>query len=402
MSRDVLRRVAVAVVGLVVFGGVATYLGLSYLGVVSRDVRVQATLPDLGDALGPGAKVRFHGIIVGRVVSVDRRQDGYAAELLVQRRHADTIPAGATARVLPSTLFGSEYVELVGKGVSAGPHLESGDVVKADTSASSVRLMESYDTADRLIRSLDVEQLTTATSRLAAALDGHGDDVGRFVERASSVLAAMQDDEDLFFGTLRGATRAMQVLDSLEPDAVSGARHTATTSRTVVAKKETIDRLLASSAAVATRAGRLLQQHADAGVALVNTSAGPMRTFAAHQADLRLILQRVPNVLHNGATAISDSAIVLEGQIGVDPMDPYTAADCPRYGALEGSNCDDAPAATPDDADTVGTIQGLLGDLASERKAPAADKPAPVPSPSATTSEPRGLDRLLHLLGLSP
>jgi len=396
MSRDALRKVAVAVAGLLVFGGAAAYLGLSYLGVVSREVRVEATLPDLGDALGPGAKVRYHGIIVGRVVSVDRRKNGYSAELLVQRQHADTIPSGATARVLPSTLFGSEYVELVGRGVSAGPHLESGDVVTADTTSESVRLMESYDTADRLIRSLDVEQLTTATSRIAAAIDGHGEDVGRFVERANEVLAAMQDDEDLFFGTLRGATRAMEVLDSIEPDAVSGAKHTATTADSLVTKRRTIDRLLASSAAVADRAGRLLHQNADTGVALATTSAGPMRVFAAHHLDLRLVLQRVPGVLHNGATSISDSAIVLEGQIGLDPMNPYTAADCPRYGSLKGSNCDDAPAAAPG---TVDTIEGLLGKLAADEKAPDAAKPAPSPSPTAP-SEPRGLDRLLSLLGL--
>ena len=400
MSTDALRKVAVAVAGLLVFGGAAAYLGLSYLGVVSRDVRVEATLPDLGDALGPGAKVRYHGIIVGRVVSVDRGGDGYRAEILVQKQHAETIPADATARVLPSTLFGSEYVELLGRGVSAGRHLESGDVVTADETAASVRLMESYDTADRLIRSLDVEQLTTATSRIAAAIDGHGEDVGRFVERADEVLAAMQDDEDLFFGTLRGTTRAMAVIDSIEPDAVSGARHTATTADTLVAKRATIDRLLTSSAAVADRAGRLLHQHADTGVALASTSAGPMRTFAAHQLDLRLVLQRVPNVLHNGATSISDSAIVLEGQIGLDPMNPYTSADCPRYGSLEGSNCDDAPAVTPDDAGTVGTIEDLLGKLAGDEKAPKAVKPERAPSPSAQATEPRGLDRLLSLLGL--
>src|SRR5690242_12448002 len=137
MSTEALRKVAVAVAGLLVFGGAAAYLGLSYLGVVSRDVRVEATLPDLGDALGPGAKVRYHGIIVGRVVSVDRGSDGYRAEILVQKQHAETIPAGATARVLPSTLFGSEYVELLGRGVSAGRHLESGDRVKADETAAS-------------------------------------------------------------------------------------------------------------------------------------------------------------------------------------------------------------------------------------------------------------------------
>jgi hypothetical protein len=29
----------------------------------------------------------------------------------------------------------------------------------------------------------------------------------------------------------------------------------------------------------------------------------------------------------------------MEGMVGVDPYDPYTSADCPRYGTFAGSNC---------------------------------------------------------------
>ena len=30
---------------------------------------------------------------------------------------------------------------------------------------------------------------------------------------------------------------------------------------------------------------------------------------------------------------------MMEGLIGTNPMDPYTAADCPRYAGAPGSNC---------------------------------------------------------------
>jgi phospholipid/cholesterol/gamma-HCH transport system substrate-binding protein len=334
------RKVAVAVAAVLVVGGIGAVLGLSYLGVVSRDVRVEAHLPDLGDTLGRGAKVRYHGIIVGYVVDLDRRSDGYSVELLVNSEHAESIPASATVRVLPSTLFGSEFVELLGEG-AASPDLAlaSGDVLEADSTEGSLRLMESFDTAERLIKSVDVEQLTAATSRLAEALDGHGEDVGEFIERADAYVTTLDDDSELFFGTLSASASALDTLADIEPDLVSAAEHARTTAGTVVAKRQEIRRLMVSGTDLADSGTDVLDDHGDTLVDLVLTSAVPMDTFAAHDADLRLILARVPNVLHNGATSIDEASIQMEGMVGVDPYDPYTSADCPRYGTFAGSNC---------------------------------------------------------------
>ncbi len=339
LADEAWRRIVVAVAAAVVVGVTGLLLSASYLGIVSQDVRVEARLPDLGDTLGRGAKVRYHGIIVGYVVDLDRVSDGYSVEMLVENEHAGSIPASATARVLPSTLFGSEYVELLGDKGGSVEALESGDVIEADTSQKSLRLMESFDTAERLIDAVDVEQLTQATSTLAEALDGNGEAVGEFIERADRYVTTLDGDSELFFGTLAATAEALDTLADIEPDLVSAAEHARTTADTIVAKRSQIRRLMEGGTDLADRGTALLDEHGDALVDLTRTSAVPMSIFAEHGPNLRLILARVPNVLHNGATAIDESSIQMEGQIGLDPYDPYSSADCPRYGTLAGSNC---------------------------------------------------------------
>ncbi len=85
--------------------------------------------------LGPGAKVRYHGIIVGRVLRLSEHGTGYRLYLLVDDEHSRSIPSTATARILPSTVFGSEYVELLAdKDAAADDHLVAGTVIAADRS----------------------------------------------------------------------------------------------------------------------------------------------------------------------------------------------------------------------------------------------------------------------------
>ncbi len=48
--------------------------------------------------------------------------------------------------------------------------------------------MKSFDEAERLISAVDAEDINRITGKLAPALDGHGDDIKKFLERADSVV----------------------------------------------------------------------------------------------------------------------------------------------------------------------------------------------------------------------
>ncbi len=384
-----LQRFAVGLASLAVLGGSAGWLGLSYLGVVSRDVRVTADVVSLGDTLAPGAKVRYDGLVVGRVQAVDLDDDGPVVTLLIDPDHADAIPSDATARVLPNTAFGSEYVELVGNPTSAvdGTRLEAATHLEADTSEETLQLMASFSEAQKLLAAIDSEALSRATGDLAAALDGRGERLGEFVERADQLVTAVNDDAPLIYGTLSDAAAAADVLAGLLPAAADAAEHARTTAATVVERENDLATLVDSSGELVAAGDVFVVNHTPALVSLLATTDGPLRILADHPTELQSILAGAPSVLHNGGSSIDESSIQMNGLIGLDPLDPYTALDCPRYGTLAGGNCGgpvpvaQQPAAPADPA-TVDAVTELLRSLDGSA--------TPTPGPTATAGPASG------------
>jgi len=342
----------------------------------------------VGDALGPGAKVRYGGLIVGRVHAVELTDDGPQVTLLVDRDQAAAIPAGATARVLPATAFGSEYVELVAPAAPSGAGLTAGAHLAADTSEETLALMDAFAESQRLLAAIDAEGLSRATGQLAAALDGRGDSLGAFLERADRLVTAMNDDTDLFYGTLSDATAAADVATTILPAAAGAGEHARTTAETVVQREGDLRTLIDTTGQLVAAGDATVAHHSTALIDLLATTSGPLRVVADHPTEVQAILARVPGVLHNGATAIDESSIQMNGLIGLDPLDPYTARDCPRYGTLAGSNCGGPVPAVfappePTDPATVATITDLLRALDG-----GSTSPEVAPGPSTSPADP--------------
>jgi phospholipid/cholesterol/gamma-HCH transport system substrate-binding protein len=409
------QRGLAGLVTLVVLGGAGAQLGLTYLGFLGSDVRVEAELVSFGDALGPGAKVRYDGLIVGRVHSVESDGDGPVATLLVDAGQADAIPARSTARVLPATVFGSEYVEIVAPTRPGGDPISAGSRLAADRSEDTLRLMGSLEKSQELLRAVDVEGISRATGTLAAAIDGRGEALGEFIERADRLATTVNDDAALLYDTLTDLTRAGAVIESMLPAATRAAEHARTTGDTVVDRSDDIGALIGSTTTLAGTVGSTVRHHATAVEKLLATTDDPLRILAARTDSLAAVLAGAPGVLHNGARSVDGESIQMNGLIALDPLDPYTARDCPRYGSVAGSGCGgEMPAQQPTtgpaepSADDVEDIQELLAGLDGTSGKPL---PSPTPTPGATSAPipgspapaaqaPTGLQKLLlDLLG---
>jgi phospholipid/cholesterol/gamma-HCH transport system substrate-binding protein len=339
-GRHAVRMVALAALAATVLAAAATYLGLTYVRVLSSDTAVRAQLPTLGDSLGPGSDVKYHGLVVGKVQRLHTGDGSKSADLLIDPVQTDQIPADVRARVLPGTLFGAEYVDLVPPRHGAGEPLADGAVVRADTSAHTVRLMDAFETVERVLRSVDPAQLDAALSDLAQALDGRGDDLGRFIRRADRYVGVLAAHEDTFYRDLELLDSALDTATEVEPELVAALRDSVTTARTVVAREQEISRIVAGSTVLARRSRGLLERDGGKIVRLLGATGPTLSTMASDTDSLEAFLTGAPEVLHNGATSVQGSRIMMEGLIGTNPMDPYTSEDCTRYSpAARGSNC---------------------------------------------------------------
>src|SRR3546814_17742372 len=164
-------RIRVAAIGAaagILLLGLIPWLGGGYLGIITRDPRVEAQLTTTGDSLGVNSDVKFRGMRVGRVLEV-RTGTRPSARIVLSQEHAEMIPSDVVARVLPGTLFGNEYVDLVSnskdlEAIEPIEAIEPGAVIKADTSVETLRLMDTLSSAQRLLAALDPASLDTAIS----------------------------------------------------------------------------------------------------------------------------------------------------------------------------------------------------------------------------------------------
>lgn len=344
-------RLRLAVLGVTVmalFGAASLWLGASFVGIVGGDVVATARVVSLGDSLGVNSSVKFRGLRVGRVVSLDTERDGeglYAAKIVVDEEFAEQIPGDVVARVLPGTLFGAEYLELRTPGTTlraaggSGPGLEDGVELAADTSSETVRLMNTFSAMYRVIESVDPESVDLAVSQLADALRGRGrqlhDSVGRIAGLATDWAAA----EPAFYRDLAYLAENLDTLADLEPGLVAILEDSQPIAHTIADKAADLEAFFTASADLGAGLSSFLEQHGDRLVTFLGEVAPTYRAFIRGTGPFERILALAPGVMRNGATAIKDGAIQMAAKFSADVQDPYTSGDCPRYGALAGRNC---------------------------------------------------------------
>lgn len=334
------RLAALATATLVLFGIFSLWLGASFVGLIGGDVVATARVAALGDSIGVNSGVKFRGVRVGRVVSVDssRDRDGlYAVHLIVDDEFASEVPANARARILPGTLFGAEYVELA--GASAGPMVHDGTVFAADTSEESIRLMDTFSALHRVISAVDPAALDLAVSHLARALDGRGADIHDAVGRIGALVDDYTRAEPTFYRDLDHLTDDLDTLADVEPELAKTLKDALPLARTIARRDDEIDALVGSSTRLSSHVSTFLGDHGDTLALMLDELAPTYRTFVTGRPEFTQILHLAPPVLRNGATAIDDGAISMKAKFSVQIGNPYTSADCPRYPPLMGGNC---------------------------------------------------------------
>ncbi len=178
--------VSLVIVALVALG--ATVAVRAAYGAFSDDITVRARFARAGQGLRSGSDVKYRGVNVGKVRSVELR-DRKVDVAIQLRKHAE-IPADTTATVRPKTLFGEKYVELAVRP-KGGPILRDGDRLRAG--GTGLEVEELVNTTDHLLRQVDSTELATLMDELVRASRGEGDRVARLIDRSVDATAVIDD-----------------------------------------------------------------------------------------------------------------------------------------------------------------------------------------------------------------
>ncbi|MFE3446664.1 MCE family protein [Nocardia sp. NPDC059180] len=331
--------------GLAVMGTIVLLLGLlalRYTGYFESKVPVTVTLTSTGDGLPARADVKFRGMVVGAVSTVDVVAAGQRQEVAVDLKPvvAETIPDNVTARVIPNNLFGVTAIELVDNGPSDGV-LHEGSAIAEDTSAGTVQLQTTLTVLSDVLDNIQPEKLGRVLATFSAALDPGARVPGSTIERLDNWITQVHSIEGI--GELLGDLgRATTALSQSAPELVGVLSESVTTARTLTERRENLIALLANAGGAVDSVNSLFARNPNAAKELVpgldelfGSLARDADAIPSTAANLNATLQKMQSVFTFGQR----KQMVWKMDVSFTPFQQYTAEDCPSYGDMYGPRC---------------------------------------------------------------
>lgn len=317
-------------------------LALRYTGAFAGSVDVTAQMTSTGDGVPQRADVTFHGVRVGQVATTTIAAKGDRQDMLLRIKPelAQQIPSSVTARVVPNNIFGVTAVELIDNGPAQHGLIDGATIVQ-DRGEVSTQLQTTLTTLRTVLDAIDPIRLATVLGTLADALDPAYRMPGSTIERLDAWTTQVRATPGIgdLLGNLGAAASAV---NQSTPALIDTLTTSVTAAHTLTEKRANLISLLTAASGAVDATNRLFARNPGAGPELVG---GLHETFGALAADPDAIATSVANL--NDALAKlrtvfnwgPDKQMRWAINISFTPFAQYTAADCPRYGALTGPRC---------------------------------------------------------------
>lgn len=375
------RPIALRVYGLVflaVLALLATLTVAVYEHAFTPVVHVELHADSVGDQLQPSADVKLRGVIVGQVRAISSNGTVATVDLALDPADVGFIPADVDARLLPTTLFGDTYVDLVVPPGPSGRAIQAGDVIPQDHSQAGIEVQRVLGDLLPLLRTVQPGKLNATLAAFADALEGRGDQIGanlvrvdQYVSKLNPLLPTIQTD-------LRELAQSADLFNAAAPDLLAVLKNVTVTSQTIVAKRDQLVSFLTGVQSFATTAQGVLDEDGQRIITLAQVSAPTIALLDRYSPEYPCLLSglaqqepRLQQVFAGGALHITLEVVV--------PRAPYHPGEEPRYADRSGPNCrglpDPAVPAPPVKLDdgTSGSsgsstplVSGLAGTLAEQ------------------------------------
>jgi len=344
-------RQVVAGLGLVIIVA-AVLVGtlLQYNRVFARSVDVRVTADRAGITMDAGAPVKLYGVVVGRVSSVEVREEEVDISLELDPDEVDSIPRGVTAQLVPPTAFGAKYVQLTAPADEDGESIEQGDVITA--TATTVEVDETFTNLTGVLEAARPAQVSQALSAVAGALDERGEVLGELITLTETYLTSFNPSLPALSEDLRRVDDVAAVYDLAREDLTTTLDGAATTLETVVQQQASLRALELSLTSFSSEGDDLLRESGPGlsrSLRLLDPVTG---TLARYSPELPCLIEGLAkgNELAEIAVGGTNPGITTFTHV-VRGREPYQyATDLKVLGENRGPNCFGLPYVTPAEA----------------------------------------------------
>jgi phospholipid/cholesterol/gamma-HCH transport system substrate-binding protein len=342
------RRVTNAVIGVGYLVVIAALIALSlavYNHAFTSYLSVYADVPTAGDSLPQDARVMVRGILVGTVDEVTTDGDTVRLHLQLTPDRVTSLPANLTVQLLPRTLFGETYVNLV---VPANPtgHLQAGEVLHQDSSPGTVALEQVFTKLQSALTIVQPDKLGATLNELADALRGNGKNLGETLDIIGHYLHVLTPEIPKLAADLDRLTVVAHDYTNTAPDLLRGLAAFTSTSKLFVREQRNYVDLLSSLTTTGRSFGHFVGTSQDQIIGLAADSLPSLELTARYASEFPCVtsalVDLVPRV--NKAFGVGTSHPGARVVLHVTkPVGPYTNTPA-EFSSTAGPRCPYIPA----------------------------------------------------------
>jgi phospholipid/cholesterol/gamma-HCH transport system substrate-binding protein len=304
-------------------------------------VRVALMTDSIGNQLQNRSDVKIRGLIVGEVRSISTAGRGARIELALQPAAARKIPQNVSARLLPKTLFGERYVELV-PPAQPGPAISSGDVIPQDRSSSAIELEQVFDDLLPLLQAVQPAKLSATLNAMATALDGRGEQLGKNLVALDAYLKGLNPHLPTLTADIRRLSSVATTYAGAAPDLLTTVRNLSTTADTIVAKQDSLGPFLRGVTGLATTATSVLEQDGSRLIRVGQLSRPTLATLAKYAPEYPCLSKGLTAIEPRLTQAFSGDELHITLEV-ITPRPAYQPGEEPVFADRSGPDCRGLP-----------------------------------------------------------
>jgi phospholipid/cholesterol/gamma-HCH transport system substrate-binding protein len=298
----------------------------------------------VGNQMAAGADIKVNGVPVGQVRKVRTAPGGGAEiDLAMDPARIGQLPSNVSARLLPKTVFGQRYVNLVLPDRPAGLPLAAGDVIVQDHSANAIELERVLGDLLPMLRAVQPQKLNSSLGAISQALDNRGKPLGESIVQLNDLLAKINPLMPQFKADITGLANVSDLYTTAAPDILQALSDLSVTAKTVVDRKSDLEALYTSVTTASGNLNDFLRKNSGNFIGVSSASRPTLELLARYSPEFPCLFDAVNKMkpLMDKALGKGTNEPGLHVTLTVqDPRAKYVPGrDSPVYNARGGPRC---------------------------------------------------------------
>jgi virulence factor Mce-like protein len=355
MSRGALSTVRRRLLGVALIVLVAAFFAVTilfYNKTFTSTVPITLEADSAGNQLAINSDVEVRGEIVGSVQSVSSSGDGAVLRLAMDPDKITTIPANVTAELLPKTLFGETYVDLVIPDAPSEDHLASGTTISQDRSSTGVEIEQVLNNLLPVLQAVQPQKLSATLTAVATALQGRGPELGQTLDQLNSYVGKLNPQLPQLEHDLSQLVKVSNTYNKAAPDLLNALNNLTGTSETVASEQNNLETLYSTLTNASDNLQNFLSANENNIIGVSSQTLPTLKVLARYAPEFPCFLKQMADLVPkvNKAFGVGTDKpglhATLEITVNRGPYEPNQ--DAPAYLDNRGPRCYDFnPAPNP-------------------------------------------------------